>query len=85
MEVTMENQTTQYKPVSLGEWMLTILLTAIPIVNIIMLFVWGFSKSTQPSKANWAKASLIWLAIVIVIYILIFVAILGGMSASSYQ
>lgn len=81
----MENQTTQYKPVSLGEWMLTILLTAIPIVNIIMLFVWGFSKSTQPSKANWAKASLIWLAIVIVIYILIFVAILGGMSASSYQ
>ena len=85
MEVTMENQTNQYKPVSLGEWMLTILLTAIPIVNIIMLFVWGFSKSTQPSKANWAKASLIWLAIVIVIYILIFVAILGGMSASSYQ
>jgi len=81
----MENQTNQYKPVSLGEWMLTILLTAIPIVNIIMLFVWGFSKSTQPSKANWAKASLIWLAIVIVIYILIFVAILGGMSASSYQ
>jgi hypothetical protein len=84
MEVTMENQTTQYKPVTLGEWMLTLLLTAIPIVNIIMLFVWGFSKSTQPSKANWAKASLIWLAIIIVIYILIFIAILGGMSASSY-
>lgn len=80
----MENQTAQYKPVTLGEWMVTILLTAIPIVNIIMLFVWGFSSNTHPSKANWAKASLIWLAIVIVIYIVIFVVLFGFMSSSSY-
>ncbi len=80
----MENQTTQYKPVTLGDWMVTILLTAIPIVNIIMLFVWGFSSNTHPSKANWAKASLIWLAIVIVIYVVIFVVMFGVMSSSSY-
>ena len=79
----MENQTTQYKPVTLGDWMITILITAIPIVNIIMLFVWGFSSSTHPSKANWAKAALIWFAIMIVFYILIFVLILGGMSSYS--
>ena len=79
----MENQTTQYKPVTLGDWMITFLLTAIPIVNIIMLFVWGFSKSTQPSKANWAKAALIWIAIVIVIYILFFVLIIGSISSYS--
>ena len=80
----MENQTTQYKPISLGEWMVTILLCAIPIVNIVMLFIWGFSSDTQPSKANWAKASLIWLGIFIVFYILVFMIIFGGMAASSY-
>lgn len=84
MEGIMENQTAQYKPVTLGDWMVTILLTAIPIVNIIMLFVWGFSSNTHPSKANWAKASLIWLAIVIVIYVIIFVVMFGVMSSSSY-
>ena len=80
----MENQTTEYKPISLGEWMVTILLCAIPIVNIVMLFIWGFSSDTQPSKANWAKASLIWLGIFIVFYILVFMIIFGGMAASSY-
>jgi hypothetical protein len=60
------------KPVSVGEWMITILLLAIPLVNLVMLFVWAFGGGTQRSKANWAKAMLIWavigftLAIVIV-------------------
>ena len=79
----MDNQTTQYKPVTLGDWMITMLICVIPIVNIIMLFVWGFGSDTQPSKANWAKASLIWLAIMIVFYVLVFVVIFGIMATSS--
>ncbi len=72
------------QPISVGEWMLTIFLTAIPIVNIIMLFVWGFGSTTNPTKANWAKATLIWIAIMIVFYILIFAIIgVGLMSDSS--
>jgi hypothetical protein len=80
----MEVQATEYKPVTLGDWMLTILLTAIPIVGFVMLFVWAFSESTHPSKANWAKATLIWFAIVIVLYIFFFIIILGGSAVSSY-
>jgi hypothetical protein len=81
----MENQTTQsqYKPVTLGDWMLTFLIAIIPIVNIVMLFVWGFSSSTHPSKATWAKAALIWIGIFIVFYIVVIVAIIGGMAATS--
>ncbi|PQP81471.1 hypothetical protein C0Q44_22850 [Paenibacillus sp. PCH8] len=52
--------------------MLTLFLMMIPIVNIIMLFVWAFGDS-NPSKANYAKAALLWAAIGIVIYILIMV------------
>ena len=69
--------------VSFGEWFLTIFLTAIPLVGIVLLFVWAFSATTNPSKANWAKASLAWAAIGIVLYLLIFVVIIGVVSTTS--
>lgn len=57
--------------VGVGDWFVTILLMAIPIVNIVMLFIWGFGSSTPESKSNWAKAQLIWMAIGIALSILI--------------
>lgn len=53
--------------VSVGNWMLTLFLTFIPIVNIIMLIVWAVSASTPPSKSNWAKAMLLWMLIFIIL------------------
>ncbi|MEI7026804.1 hypothetical protein [Paenibacillus sp. y28] len=55
------------------DWFITYLITFIPIVNIIMLFVWGFGGDTNPSKANWAKAALLWLLISIVVSIIFYV------------
>ena len=46
-----------YSPISIGNWIISLILTMIPIVNIIMLFVWAFSNGTNPTKANWAKAA----------------------------
>ena len=46
------NETQQYNPISVGEWIITTIILAIPIVGFIMLFVWGFGSNTQPSKAN---------------------------------
>ena len=45
--------------ISLGEWIITFIVLAIPLVNIIMLFVWGFSSGTNPSKQNFCRAALI--------------------------
>jgi hypothetical protein len=58
--------------ITVGEWFITILITAIPLVGLIMLFVWAFSTGTNPAKGNWAKAMLIWAAIVVVLYIILF-------------
>lgn len=66
---------TTYKPVTVGNWLLTSLLMCIPFVNIILLFVWAFGNNTPISKANWAKAALIWALISIVLYVLLFVVI----------
>ena len=55
------------EPMTLGEWMLTLLITIIPCVNIIMMFVWAFGSGAKRSKSNWAKAALIFILIAIVI------------------
>ncbi len=79
----MENSTNQVS-VKTGEWVLTILISAIPLVGLIMLFVWAFGSGTNESKANWAKATLIWIAIIIVIYVL-FALIFGAALLAAFS
>ncbi len=59
--------------VSVGNWMLTLFLVGLPLVGIILLFVWAFGSNTPVSKANWAKATLLWALIAIVLYLLVIV------------
>ncbi len=66
----MENQGME-KSVSVGDWMLTMFLMAIPVVNLILLLVWAFGGGATPSKANWAKAVLLWMVISIGIGIVV--------------
>ena len=72
---------TTYKPVTVGDWLLTTFLMCIPLINIILLFVWAFGSNTPISKANWAKAALIWAVISVVLYILLFLVIGIGAAA----
>ena len=72
----LKNDTSKYQPMSIENWIVTYLIMIIPIVNIVTLFVWGFGDNTQPSKANWAKATLIWFSIFIVLYLVFFGAII---------
>ena len=46
----MENQNDQV--VKTGEWVVTLLVSAIPLVGFIMLFDWAFGDNSTPSKAN---------------------------------
>jgi hypothetical protein len=66
-------------PMSIGDWILTIFLTSLPFVGIILLFVWAFGDNQKIDRANWAKASLIWIAFGIVIGI-IFLMFFGGLA-----
>ncbi|MCF8360569.1 MAG: hypothetical protein K9H26_17580 [Prolixibacteraceae bacterium] len=62
--------------IKIGEWIITILLMAIPVVNIIFLLIWAFGSGTNPTKANFSKAALIWMLIAIVVYV--FIALVFG-------
>lgn len=78
----MESQNNPVMKVS--DWFITIFITAIPLVGLIMLFVWSFGSDTNQSKANWAKAMLLWYLVLLILYILIAMvfgaAFLSGMT-----
>lgn len=70
--------------VSTKEWIITLLILMIPLVNIVMVFVWAFGGGSNPSKANYFKASLIVGAIGIVLWFLFVGAMLMPFISSSY-
>lgn len=70
------------EPVSVGEWLISMLLMCIPCVNIVLMFVWAFSSSAKKSKSNYFKAYLIWACIWIVLGIVIVILMSAGMIAA---
>ena len=73
------------QPMSVGDWFITILITAIPLVGIIMLFIWAFSTDANINKANWAKATLIWYAIGIVMAVVILASVGFAFFANNFN
>ncbi len=64
---------------TVGNWIVTMILLAIPLVNLIMLIVWAASSTENPNRKNWAIAQLIFMGIFIALYIIFFSAIVGMM------
>lgn len=65
-------------PLTLGNWLIIMLIGIIPFVNIVMLFIWAFGNTENTSKRNYARAMLIFYAIGLVLS-LIFGSILASM------
>jgi succinate dehydrogenase/fumarate reductase cytochrome b subunit len=78
----MDQEFSSNKPMSVGDWVITILLTALPIIGIILLFVWAFGDNQKIDRANYSKASLIWIAIWLVLGF-IFLVFFGGLAMLS--
>jgi len=79
----MENYNEKLTPVmSLKDWIITIIISYIPIVGLIMLFVWAFSSTgINENKKNWAKALLVIQLVGMALIVLIYVFIIGSVLA----
>ena len=58
-------QPSEYKPLTIGDWIATQLLLMIPLVGFVLLLVWAFSSDTHPSKKSFCQANLILLGCLI--------------------
>ena len=75
-----ENQ--NQKPMSVKDWLITFLILAIPVVGLVMLFIYAFGNDQNIHKQNWAKAQLIWMAIILALVFLVFL-IFGSIFAAA--
>jgi len=75
-----ENQ--DLKPMSVKDWLITLLIMAIPLVGLVMLFVYAFGSDGNVNRRNWAKAQLIVMAIVLGL-VLICMIVFGSIFAAA--
>ena len=46
-------------PLSVGDWLITLVVLAIPFLNIILYIYWAFFSNGNRSRVNFCRASLI--------------------------
>ncbi len=61
------NEYSEYTDDTVGSWMLTLFVCGIPVIGVIYLLVLAFGSSATPSKRNFARATLIWALIALVV------------------
>ena len=69
---------------SVGSWILTMFLAAIPLFGLIYLLMLAFGDGRSVARKNWARAALIWMVIGIVLSILLS-AVLGALGLSMWS
>jgi hypothetical protein len=75
------------EPLRVGQYIGMFLLMCVPILNIILLFIWGFGSSTNLNKKNFARAALILCAIMLIFWIAaggIITGFLGSIMGGGY-
>lgn len=65
---------------TVGKWIGTFLLMLIPIVNIVLMFVWAFGSNVNRSKKTYFQAQLIMCGIILALYLVVVILIIGAFS-----
>lgn len=66
-----EHYSRRNAPVSPGNWMWSIILSYIPVVNIIFYIITAIG-SKKTSKRKWAVAHLLWILIIVAISVALY-------------
>ena len=69
------------QPLTTSQFFLMDLILAIPLVGIIMCFVWAFGDGSNPNRKAWAKAKLIWILVGIVLTVLLVLLVGSSLAA----
>lgn len=72
-------------PMSMGEWVITLLIMGIPCLNIIFCCVWAFGKTGNVNRRNFCRAELIFIGIALALSIIFgIIMAVAGFGANRY-
>lgn len=73
------------RALTLGEWMLTLLVLAIPLVNLFAYLYWALADGVNVNRKRFSQASILWFLIVagIGMFMAVTMGIFGGLMAFS--
>ncbi|HBQ58878.1 MAG TPA: hypothetical protein DD671_04445 [Balneolaceae bacterium] len=78
---TLEGETAPV--LSLKDWVISLIISVIPLIGIVMLLIWAFSDNINPNKKNWARGMLILYVIGIALYFVFIVLFMGAMMSGA--
>ncbi len=82
MEPQKNLQNATHSPVmSVKDWLITLIIVAIPIVGFVMAIVWAIDAK-NPTKTNFFRAYWIFMAILLLLYIILVVIMMATVGAS---
>lgn len=53
----------EYKPITVANWIFTFVILSVPLVNVLMLIIWAVGGTAHPSKKAFAQAFFVMLGI----------------------
>lgn len=66
------------RTVSIGEWIIVLIVTAIPVVNVVFYLIWAYAPGVPGSKRNYARA-VIYVCLFTVLVLLVVSAFGSGL------
>jgi len=82
----MNNTSTAEKQMAFTDWLVMYGVLLVPILNVVMLFIWAFDQNAPKVKKDWAKATLIFIGVAVIIAIILIIAYaIWIMSTPMYQ
>ena len=73
MDTRIETNTFQERQVmTFTDWLITLFIASVPIINLIFLTAWSFSENTAPTKRVFARAAFVLILLEGALYLFIF-------------
>ena len=92
-DMNQQNQNINYQPIqpqqdpntcvmTIKDWIITLVVSAIPCVGIVMLFVWAFGEGNENRK-NFCKAYLIFTVVLFVLMMILYVGFFAAIFSAA--
>ena len=61
------------RPISVAAWVGTIIVSLVPLLNVVVFFYWSFRRGVDPNRRNFSRAGLIVICLFLLLTLWVFI------------